>query len=127
MATEFTVLLEDRPGVLAGLTEALAKNAINIVAIHATPCPTTGIVQFITNSADATIDALRDAALDYTTQDVLVVALAHEPGTLARLARALGEAGVNINAIYMTVEGQTVLDVNDLRKAQQVALGLGVR
>ncbi len=127
MATEFTVLLEDRPGALADLTEVLAKNAVNIVAIHATPCPTTGIVQFITNSADATIDALRDAALDYTAQDVLVVGLAHEPGSLARLSRALGQAGVNINAIYMTVEGQTVLDVNDLRKAQQVALGLGVR
>ena len=127
MATEFTVLLEDRPGVLAGVTETLAKNAVNIVAIHATPCPTTGIAQFITNNPDATIEALRDAALDYSVQEVLVVALAHEPGSLARLARAFGDEGVNINAIYMTIEGQTVLDVDDLRKAQQIVLNLGLR
>lgn len=127
MATEFTVYLEDRPGVLAGLTEALAKNAVNIVAMHATPCPTTGIVQFITNNPDATITALRDAALDYTVQEVLVVSLAHEPGSMARLARAFGDEGVNINAIYMTIEGQTVIDVNDLRKAQQIVLNLGLR
>jgi hypothetical protein len=125
MATEFTVILEDRPGSLADLTEALAKNAVNITAIHATPCPEEGFVQFITSDPDATIRALRDASLDYTVQDVLLVTLPNEPGTLARVSRALGDGNININSLYITMNSQIVLDVNDLQKAQEIVMGLG--
>jgi hypothetical protein len=127
MATEFSVVLEDRPGSLATLTEALAKNAVNIIAIHATPCGEEWVAQFITNDPDATIEALRDMEFDYKTQEVLLVTLAHEPGSLSRLARALATAGININSIYMTNDRQIVLDVDKLRKAQEVAMGLGIR
>jgi hypothetical protein len=126
MATEFTVLLEDHPGTLADLSETLARNAVNIVAMHATSCPGKGIVQFITNNTDATVQALKDAVMEYTTNEVLLVTLADEPGSLARLARALGDAGININSLYITMGGQVVLDVDDLRGAQKVALGLGI-
>jgi hypothetical protein len=125
MATEFTVALEDRPGTLADLSEALAKNAVNITAIHATPCPEEWCVQFITNNADATMLALKDGGFDYKAQEVLLVTLANEPGTLARLSRALGNAGININSLYIAMSGQIVLDVTDLRKAQQIAMSAG--
>jgi hypothetical protein len=125
MATEFTVILEDRPGSLADLTEALAKNAVNIMAIHATPCPQEGYVQFITSNPDATIQALRDAAIDYSVQSVLVMSLPNEPGTLARIARALGNEGININSLYITMERQIVIDVDNLHKAQEMVMGLG--
>ncbi len=125
MATEFTVILEDRPGALADLTEILAKSAVNIVALHATPCPQEGFVQFITNNADATIHALRDAAQDYEVQEVLFARLPNEPGTLARLSRALGDGEVNINSVYITLNGEVVLDVDDCRKAQDIIMRLG--
>lgn len=127
MAKEFTVQLEDRPGSLADLTEALAKHAINIVAIHATPCPASGIVQFVTDNTDATVTALKNVDKDYTTRDVLIVSLPHQPGAMAQLARALGNADININAVYMTMTGQVVLDVSDVNKAQRIAIGLGIR
>jgi hypothetical protein len=34
MATEFTVILQDAPGSLAGLGQALGEARVNIVAIH---------------------------------------------------------------------------------------------
>lgn len=127
MATEFSVVLEDRPGALAEMTEGLAKNAVNIIAIHASPCGDEWVVQFITNNADATIDALRDMDYEYTVREVLLVTLPHEPGSLARLSRALANAGININAVYVSIERQIVLDVSNLRKAQEVAMSLGIR
>jgi hypothetical protein len=127
MATEFTIQLPDRPGALADLAEVLAGQGINIMAIHATPCPSEGIVQFIPNNIDATVEALRNAQLDYTAKEVLLVSLADQPGMLARLARALGNAGINIDALYITLQGQVVLDVSDLREAQKVVLGLGIK
>jgi hypothetical protein len=128
MATEFSIILEHHPGSLADLTEALAQNAVNIIAIHASPCGEEGVVQFITSDPDATIEALNDIRLDFSAQEVLMLTLAHEPGSLARLARALANAGININAVYMTNNRQIVLDVGDaLRKAQEVAMNLGIR
>ncbi len=127
MATEFTVKLEDTPGALAELTEALAKHAINIVAMHATPCPNQGIVQFVTDNTDATSTALTSIDMPYETRDVLLISLPHQPGALAQLARSLGDAAININAVYITMAGQIVLDVSDLNKAQQIAMNLGIR
>ncbi|MBN1454623.1 MAG: ACT domain-containing protein [Anaerolineales bacterium] len=128
MATEFSIMLEDRPGSLADLTEALAQNAVNIIAIHVSPCGEEGVAQFITNDPDATIEALNTIDLAFTAQEVLMVTLPHEPGSLARLARALTNAGININAVYMTYNRQIVLDVGELlRKAQEVAMGMGIR
>lgn len=126
MATEFAVTVENRLGALAELTEALAKTGVNIMAIHGAPCDEAGIVQFVTNNPDATMLALRDAAIEFATHEVLLVSLRDEPGSLARLARNLADANININAIYITMGQQVVLDVDNLRKAQQVAMSLGV-
>ncbi|MCL4237134.1 MAG: ACT domain-containing protein [Anaerolineae bacterium] len=126
MATEFTIVIQDRPGALADLTEVLAQNAVNILAIHASPCTGQGVVQFVADNPDATIEALKDGGFDYTTHNVLFVGLVHQPGALARLARALANAAININAVYITMTGQLVLDVSDLSKAQQVAMSAGL-
>ncbi|MCD4685591.1 MAG: ACT domain-containing protein [Anaerolineae bacterium] len=127
MATEFTIQLEDRPGVLADLAEALAKSAINIVAIHASQCLEGGHVQLITDNTDATINVLKHLTLDYTVLDVLLVTIPHQPGTLARIARALANASVNLNAVYITMTGQIVLDVSDFTKAQQIVMNMDPR
>jgi len=126
MATEFTVALEERLGVIADLSEALAKSGVNITAIHAAPVAGQGVIQFVTSNADATMLALKDAGFAFVTHEVLLASLIDEPGALARLARALADAGININALYITMGQQFVLDVSDLRKAQQVALSVGV-
>lgn len=102
----------------------LAKNAVNIVALHAAPCKEEGIIQFITNNNDATVAALRDAGLHYTTNEVLLVTLADQPGMFARLSRALANQKININAVYITLSGQVVLDVSDINVAQKTIMGL---
>jgi hypothetical protein len=49
MATEFTVILEDRPGTLARLGIVLGGAAVNIEAIHGINREESGIVQFVPN------------------------------------------------------------------------------
>jgi hypothetical protein len=126
MATEFTVITEDRPGTLADLAEALSKGGVNLMAVHATPCPEHGIIQFVTDNPDATVSVLKAANINYTTRQVLLLTFKEEPGQLARLARALAQANININSVYITLHGQVVLDVSDLGSAQGVALALGI-
>jgi len=126
MATEFTVQIQDRPGELAKLTEALRKGGVNILAVHATSCPDQGMVQFVTNNPDATVEALKTVNIAYNVREVLLLPLKEEPEALVRLATAIAEEGININALYVTNQGQVVLDTDNLLSAQKVAMGLGV-
>lgn len=126
MATEFTVQIQDRPGELARLTDALRKGGVNILALHATPCPEKGIVQFVTNNPDATVEVLKTVNIRYDVRQVLLLTLKNEPDELVRLATAIAEQGININALYVTNQGQVVLDTNNLSGAQKVAMSLGV-
>lgn len=126
MATEFTVQIQDRPGELARLTEALRKGGVNILALHATSCPDQGMVQFVTNNPDATVEALKTVSIAYNVREVLLLPLKEEPEALVRLATAIAEEGININALYVTNQGQVVLDTDNLLSAQKVAMGLGV-
>jgi len=126
MATEFTVQIQDRPGELAKLTEALRKGGVNILALHATSCPDQGMVQFVTNNPDATVEALKTVSIAYNVREVLLLPLKEEPEALVRLATAIAEEGININALYVTNQGQVVLDTDNLLSAQRVAMGLGV-
>lgn len=99
--TEFIVDMENQPGRLAALTEALAAFEVNIEALAAYGHNGEGTVRLITSDAATTRRVLDEAALNFEEHTVLAVQLPHRPGELARLTRALADAGVNIEALYV--------------------------
>ncbi len=99
--TEFIVNMENRPGRLASLTEALAAFGVNIEALAAFGHNGDGTVRLITNDEVTTRHVLEEADLQHDERTVLTAQLPHRPGELARLTRLLAEAGVNIEAIYV--------------------------
>jgi hypothetical protein len=100
--TEFVVEMENRPGRLAALTEALAAAGVNIEALAAYAHDGEGTVRLIVNDASAARRVLDEAGLQNRELPVLTAMLPHRPGELARLTRAIADAGVNIDAIYVT-------------------------
>lgn len=99
--TEFVVEMENRPGRLASLTEALAAVGVNIEALVAYGTDGEGVVRLIVDDALTTRRVLREAALQNTENMVLTAELPHRPGELARLTRSIADAGVNIDSIYV--------------------------
>ncbi|HEX5695451.1 MAG TPA: ACT domain-containing protein [Acidimicrobiia bacterium] len=99
--TEFVVQMENRPGRLAALTEALAASGVNIEALAAYGHDGEGTVRLIVDDAPSTRRVLEEAALNHEEHTVLSAHLPHRPGELARLTRALADAGVNIDALYV--------------------------
>ncbi len=99
--TEFIVDMENQPGRLAALTEALAVFDVNIEALTAYGHNGEGTVRLITSDAPTTRRVLDEAALSFEEHTVLTVRLPHRPGELARLTRLLADAGVNIDALYV--------------------------
>jgi|SRR5215472_12647903 len=105
IAKEFTIRLEDKPGTLGKLCQALADEKINILAFLQFPRgKRRGSVRLVVDNPDkakATLDRERH---DYTETEVAKVFLANRPGELARVASRLGEADININYGYSGAE-----------------------
>lgn len=99
--TEFVVQMENQPGRLAALTEALAAFGVNIEALAAYGTDGEGTVRLIVDDASTTRRVLDEAALSSEEHTVLTAQLPHRPGELARLTRVIADAGINIDAIYV--------------------------
>ena len=126
MPTEFQVIIEDKPGTLAGLGSALGEATVNIEAVHGISLEGKSIVQFVPNDPDATARALGRTGIAYTRRDVLIVKVLDQPGMLGDVALVMSTAGININSVYITTRGHVVLGVDDLAGATQVAAGMAV-
>lgn len=126
MVTEFTVILDDQPGALARLGAVLGDARVNIEAIQGMSRDGKHIVRFVPRDPDAAARALRRAAIDCTSREVLVVRALDEPGTLGDVALVMSHAGINIDAVYVTSRGHVILGVDDLAGAIQVAGGMAV-
>src|SRR3990172_5740985 len=103
--TEFVVRMDNRPGRLAALAEALAEAGVNIEALAAFGYDGEGIVRVIVDQPEAARRTLRDAGLMAEEHAVLTTFLPHTPGQLAGVARRLADSGVNIDAVYLLNTG----------------------
>lgn len=126
MAAEFTVKLEHHPGTLARVGGVLGDADVNITAIQGMPCEGVAVVQFLVDNPARAKAALRKAEIPYTTREVLLVNVLNEPGMLGDVALVMADAGINIDAVYLSTTGQVVLGVDDLKGAIQVAAGMAV-
>jgi hypothetical protein len=124
MATEFRVVIQDRPGTLAQLGNVLGEARVNIEAIQGVSREGKGFVQFVPNEPEKARQALDVAGIPYTKREVLIVRVLDEPGMLGDVALVMSKAGINIDSVYVTTRGYIVLGVDDLTGATQVAGGM---
>lgn len=105
----FIVELKNKPGELARATEAIAQKGINILGFSGATCGDSGSIVLLTNDEAGTRKVLAGAGLSTREVELVVATLAHQPGSLAMVARKLADAGVNIEAALPTgMEGGNV-------------------
>lgn len=126
MATEITVTLENRPGTLAEMGHALGDARINIEAIQMVTHEDHSSVQIVVDDPERALEVLKSTGLPCQTRQVLVVNVLNEPGGLGDVAMVMADAGINIDATYVTIGGKVVIGVDDMDGAIQVAAGMAV-
>ncbi|HET7868939.1 MAG TPA: ACT domain-containing protein [Actinomycetota bacterium] len=127
MAKDLTVSLEDRPGTLADLGEALGNAGVNIEGICGIGMEGRGIIHVLVEDAAAARKALEGAGIKVEGEaDPMlaeVAGSADTPGELGRMARAIANAGVNIQAMYIATHDRGVIVTTDNATAAK-ALGM---
>jgi len=125
---DLTVSLEDRPGTLADLGEALGKAGINIEGMCAVASEGRSIIHLLVADAAAARTALEGVGIKVEGEaDPLISELASDqvdrPGAIGAMARAMANAGVNIQVVYLATKNRAVAVTSDNAKARQ-ALGM---
>ena len=96
MANQFVVQLPNQPGSLADLAERLADAGVDLRAIGGGGIGDSGHVIFKTADDDATRAVLEAGRYVYHEGESVLVEVDDQPGGMARVARKLADAGVNI-------------------------------
>lgn len=114
MHTDFTIELFHRPGTLAAASGTLGDAGVNIEGACAYVCDAQGMYHLLVADAELARRALIDAGFDILAERrVVVTPVEHRPGAAAALMRRVADLGLDIDLLYLTMDGQLVLGGDD--------------
>ena len=96
MANQFVVELKNNPGAMADLAEELAARGVDLRAIGGGGLGNSGHVIMTTADDDTTRDVLVQGGYTFVEGEAILAEVDDRPGGMARTARALADADVNI-------------------------------
>jgi hypothetical protein len=122
---DLTIYLDDRPGTLAKMGEALGAAGVNIEGICGFPSEGKGQIHILIDNVAAAREALQNANIEIGRErDILIWDIGSsnvdKPGLLGEFSRRLSDAGVNIDLLYIASNNRAVLGVDNLEKAREL-------
>jgi hypothetical protein len=120
---DLTIQLENRPGALAEMGEALGRAGVSVEGGGAFVVGGAGVAHFLFADGARARTALESAGIRVLdVRDVLIQRLNQSvPGQLGKITRLMAEAGVNIEVLYSDHENQLILVVDDLARGRAVS------
>jgi hypothetical protein len=97
MANQFVVQLKNVPGAMAVLAEELAARGVDLRAIGGGGLGNSGHVIMTTADDETTKRVLDEGGYTYVEGESIIAEVDDKPGGMARVARQLADAGVNIH------------------------------
>ena len=97
-----SIQLTHHPGDLARVAEALARFGANIRALAVVSVGGHAIARIIPDDIEVARHAFQAANIRFEESEVHTVLLENSPGELAAVTNRLGDAGINLEALYVT-------------------------
>lgn len=104
MLKQISVFLENRSGQLASITDILSSNGINIRAINIAETSDYGVLRFVSDNSEKSIEVLKENGFVATKADVVAVAVPDRAGGLNELLKTVKE--IQIEYMY-SIFGKT--------------------
>lgn len=97
---QISVKLENAPGRLFEVTQALADAGVNLRMLTLADTAEYGVMRLLVGDIAAARRVLMEMQLPASVDEVVAFAVADRPGSLAELLRPLFDAGINIEYMY---------------------------
>jgi hypothetical protein len=120
---DLTIALENRPGALAEMGQALGRAGVSVEGGGAWVVGGEGVAHFLFADGAVARVALEAAGIRVVAErEVIVQRLKQDvPGQLGLLTRRMADAGVNIEVLYSDHDHQLILVVDDLARGREVS------
>jgi hypothetical protein len=127
--TELTAHLENKPGRLAKVCAALARDKINIRALSVMDTDERSVLRLVVDQLEPTRQALTSLGVEYDAREVLAVEMDNRPGALTRLLEHLAEEHINIEYAYVsgaTAPGRSlgIFHTSNPKRALQILIDM---
>jgi hypothetical protein len=103
---QISVFLENKPGRLAQVLSALARDRVNVTALTVMDSHDHGVLRVVTSDPARTVQVLNGLNAQHSENDVLLVELKNQPGALAHVCEMLAADHVNIDYCYASSGGR---------------------
>jgi hypothetical protein len=122
---QLAIFLDNRPGMLARVADALAEGKINIYAITSSDTVDHTVIRMVVSDYRKALHVFEEHGTLVVEDDVIVVEGSNKPGELASLAHKLANAKINIEYCYSATppdakKGLMVLRVSNAARALKV-------
>ena len=122
---QVSVFLENKPGRLANVLSALAREKVNVIALTVMDSKEHSALRMVTEDGPKTAQVLKALGAPFTESDVLLVELRHQTGALAHVCETLAQEHINIDYCYVSSGGRNgkvfgIFKVSNLDKAQKI-------
>ena len=97
---QISIFLENKPGQLSAICQALADADVNIATLSLADTADFGIVRMIVDDHDKAREALTSKGYVVNIAQVVAVCVPDRPGGMADVMQTLDKAGVNIEYSY---------------------------
>ncbi|MBO6229017.1 MAG: ACT domain-containing protein [Ruminiclostridium sp.] len=97
---QLSVFVENRPGRLCAVTEALASAGINIRAVSIADTKDFGIMRIIVNDTDKAVAALKEKGFIASAANVIAVFADDKPGSMASIMKTLYNDNISVEYMY---------------------------
>jgi len=123
-AKQLSAWVEDRPGMLGQVADALGEAKISIRAFMAATFDGRGFVRVVVDKPAVARRVFRKHGWETTEDEVVEVRVKDRPGALGAVADRLGARGVNVLYAYVGTAGSAThvnlyLAVTDVKAAQK--------
>ena len=125
LATQLALFLENKPGTLARLCDALQEAKLSILALSTGDTVDYCVVRMVLSDTRPALELCEAHGCAVVESEVLLIQTDNKPGTLSKVAHKLAAAHINIDYAYCSTasdvkRGLLVLRVNDPKKAMKV-------
>src|SRR5262245_6320100 len=125
ITTQLALFLDNRPGTLARVCDALAEGKINIYAITTSDTVDHSVVRMVVSNTRKALLPFEERGTLVVETEVLMIEGDNKPGSLARISQKLADANINIEYCYCATppdarKGLLILRVNNAKRALKV-------
>src|SRR5215468_7931958 len=122
---QLAIFLDNRPGMLALVADALAEAKINIYAITTSDTVDHTVIRLVVSDYRKALHVFEEHGTLVVEDDVIMIEAGNKGGELARIAHRLADAKVNIEYCYSATppeakKGLMIMRVSNAPKALKV-------